>query len=62
MKRRSLAPTDLLGPGEVCRLLGINRMQLKRWRDSAGFPSPWRELEIGPVWVAADVTAWAAKR
>lgn len=61
-KPRYLTPDDLLGPGEVQALCGVNRSTLKRWRDSGKFPAPWRELEQGPVWIRVDVETWHAKR
>jgi predicted DNA-binding transcriptional regulator AlpA len=57
--RRLVEPADLVGPSEVCQLLGgISRPTLMRYR-RGDFPSPWRELEIGPVWIASDVLKWA---
>jgi hypothetical protein len=35
---------------------------MKRWRDAGGFPEPYQELSIGPVWLAEDVRKWADNR
>lgn len=55
-----LKPSDLLGPGEVCRVLGVSRATFMRYRQREDFPKPWVVLGIGPVWLAADIAAYAA--
>lgn len=57
-RRRLVSPADLLGPGEVKGMLRISRATLMRYRQRDDFPKPWRELEQGPVWLAADIAAW----
>jgi predicted DNA-binding transcriptional regulator AlpA len=52
----------LWGPGEITRNLGVSRATMKRWRDAGGFPEPYQELSIGPVWLAEDVRKWAEER
>lgn len=54
----TLDSSDLLGPGEVCRVLGISRATLMRYRRREDFPKPWAELSIGPVWLRADIARW----
>jgi predicted DNA-binding transcriptional regulator AlpA len=53
---------DLLGPSEVCELLEVSPMTLKRYRDAGGFPAPVAELSIGAVWAAEDVRQWHEDR
>lgn len=53
---------ELMGPGEVRVYLQISRPTLATYRQRADFPKPVAELEIGPVWLAADVRAWNARR
>jgi predicted DNA-binding transcriptional regulator AlpA len=49
---------EVWGPGEITRNLGVSRATMKRWRDAGGFPEPYQELSIGPVWLAEDVKRW----
>lgn len=53
---------EVWGPGEITRNLGVSRATMKRWRDAGGFPEPYQELSIGPVWLAEDVRKWSENR
>lgn len=50
-----MSKSKLLGAAEVCRLLGIQRMTLKRLREAKRFPKPKAELAAGPVWTLGQI-------
>lgn len=54
----------LCGAGEACEILGIPTSKLPplRRQASAGFPEPVQVLRCGPIWIRADVEAFAARR
>lgn len=54
-------PLELWGPGEVCRAFDVSRKTFAQWREK-GFPAPYAELSIGPVWLADDVRAWGLEK
>lgn len=56
------ADKRLLGVKEVCALLGVQRMTLKRLRDKGGFPEPLAELATGPIWNEREVQEWQTSR
>lgn len=49
---------QVLGNAEVCDLLGLERMELKRLRDRGDFPQPLAVLRSGPVWDEREVKQW----
>jgi hypothetical protein len=61
----AMPPDCIIGPAEVRQLAGgVTHRTFKLWREGqnlAGrgpFPTPVRELEIGPVFDRRAVTAW----
>ena len=48
----------LLGVSEICALLNVQRMTLKRLRDAGNFPDPLAELNAGPVWDEGVIKEW----
>jgi predicted DNA-binding transcriptional regulator AlpA len=52
---------DLVGPDEVCEMLGVKRNTLVVWqrRSSVKFPPALFELSQMPVWARADIEKWA---
>lgn len=52
---------DLVGPDEVCEMLGVKRNTLVVWqrRPSVKFPVPLFELSQMSVWARGDVEKWA---
>lgn len=54
-----MRPLDVLGPGEVAKLLGVNDATVWRWRQAHLLPRADAELKIGPVWRLSTITRWA---
>lgn len=56
-------PRDLVGTSEAAAICGgVNKSQIGRWRRAGKFPEPCKELKAGPLWWAADVEKFQAKR
>lgn len=51
---------DLVGMGEIRRMLGVSRQRAYVVTRSRAFPPPLVELEQGPIWRRSDVEAWIA--
>jgi hypothetical protein len=49
---------DIVGPGEVLKMLGVSKQRLHELRTSGRFPLPTVELISGPVWLQAVVEAF----
>lgn len=61
----SRPPLDLMGAAEIGKLLGVSRQRVQQLvsddaRKKNGFPDPVAALDMGKVWHADDVRAWAA--
>jgi predicted DNA-binding transcriptional regulator AlpA len=54
----------LIGLKEIAELAGVSRQQVWNWTDSKGmgFPEPVARLGMGPVFSAAEVSAWLKAR
>lgn len=54
---------ELWAPYEVCAAFGWSRVRFMREREK-GFPRPVMVVANGsmPLWIAADVRAWASQR
>ncbi len=47
---------SILGPHEFAVRLGVSRQRLNALRRTLPyFPTPWRELKIGPIWTSEQV-------
>ncbi len=53
---------DLMGAAEIGRLLGVSRQRVQKLVKTSGFPAPVAVLDMGKVWLAEEVRAWAARR
>lgn len=55
-------PDDLVGAAEIARLLGdLSRQRVQQLVRTEGFPEPVARLDMGKVWLRADVERWAAE-
>jgi prophage regulatory protein len=49
----------LMGAGEIGdRLGGVSRQRVQQIISKPTFPTPYDELQMGKVWLIADVEAW----
>ena len=53
---------DLMGAGEIARLLGVSRQRVQQLAQRPDFPEPVAVLDMGKVWKAEDIRAWAVRR
>jgi hypothetical protein len=65
----AMPPDCIIGPAEVRQLAGgVTHRTFKLWREGqnlagrGAFPTPVRELEIGPVFDRRAVTAWLERQ
>jgi prophage regulatory protein len=56
------AVPGLMGAAEIGRLLGVSRQRVQQLVNTDGFPPPVAVLDMGKVWRADDVRAWATAR
>lgn len=49
----------LMAAAEIGRLLGVGRTRVKVLARRADFPAPLDDLDVGRIWLAEDVEAWA---
>ena len=49
---------ELVGLAEIAELLGVSSHTVTSWRQRGQLPDPRWSLKSGPVWRAADITAW----
>lgn len=52
----------ILSPADVCKMLGITRSSLSRWRAEGEFPKP---IRIGPNrvgWRSSTISDWLDSR
>lgn len=47
---------ELLGNGEIAKLLGVSRQRASQITKNAAFPTPVAQLSTGPVWTAPSVS------
>lgn len=50
---------ELAGPAEVQRILGVSRQRVVQLAAENDFPEPLAKLEMGSVWDASSIRAWA---
>jgi len=55
----SQSPLALMGAAEIGRLLGVSRQRVQEVVKTEGFPKPIAVLDMGEVWLAVEVRAWA---
>lgn len=46
---------------EIGRRLGVGRTRTKQLIARPDFPAPFDELDVGRIWLASDIDAWAAQ-
>lgn len=51
-----------MGAAEIGRLLGVSRQRVQQLVNADGFPPPVAVLDMGKVWRADDIRAWATER
>ena len=49
----------LVGPQEVCEILGVSRQRLQQLAARPDFPEPVVELALARVWETEAIRAWA---
>lgn len=60
---RWLARRAAVQPRRSRRSASVSRNTLIRWRESRGFPAPFKQTEGGvELWDAREVRAWIAKQ
>lgn len=52
-------PDHLLGQTEIADLLGVSRQRAQQLYKEGKLPVPYDTLAMGPVWLKADIEAWA---
>ena len=64
-----IVASELVGPGEVAILLGVQRATIRQWRKRGQMPAPILSLLAGsgkgdrlPVWRTEDIIEWAQSR
>ena len=64
-----IVASELVGPGEVAILLGVQRATIRQWRKRGQMPPPMMTLLAGsgkgdrlPVWRTDDIMEWARNR
>ncbi len=53
---------DLVGMGELMKVLGVSRSRVWQMSLRPDFPAPVASLIMGSIWALDDVKAWADKR
>ena len=48
----------LMGAGEIADRLGVCRQRVQQLAAQPDFPRPLDQLQMGKVWLAADVEEW----
>jgi len=48
----------LMGAGEIGERLGVSRQRVQQLAVKPNFPKPYDELQMGKVWLIADIEAW----
>ena len=52
----------LYGVAEIAAALGVARTNISTWVSRGQMPPPDERLASGPVWYAATIEGWIAKR
>ncbi len=61
--RKTVRVEDLVDINEISRRTGVKPNTLRKWRlRREDFPSPTKELSIGPVWAFSDIARYIADR
>ena len=50
----------LMAAAEIGRRLGVGRTRVKHYIALGSWPAPFDRLDVGRVWLTADVEAWIA--
>jgi len=59
---RPSARLDLLGMGELMKLLGVSRSRVWQISLRPDFPPPVATLIVGNIWLREDIIRWADQR
>jgi hypothetical protein len=54
-------PREVVGAGELQRMLGVSRQRVNQLAVSPGFPKPWRTLAQGRIWDLRAIERWAER-
>ncbi len=58
----TLTAVELVGMGELIKLMGVSRSRVSQMSIRPDFPRPLASLIMGSVWDLDDIVAWADKR
>jgi len=53
--------SQIVGAGDIARLLDTTRMTICGWRRNSGFPKPFKTVGVVDLWQWSDVLAWGIK-
>ena len=58
MDTYTLQPENILGLAEIAARFNVPYSTALSWTRSRGFPKPYVELKMGPIWTYASVYEW----
>lgn len=50
---------DLVGTEEIAAMLEVERRTVNVWKQRGRLPDPFATISGTPIWLRADVVAWA---
>ena len=56
------ASVQLVGMGELIKLMGVSRSRVSQMSVRPDFPQPVASLIMGSIWALDDIKAWAERR
>ena len=58
----TLTTVELVGMGELIKLMGVSRSRITQMSIRPDFPAPVASLIMGNVWNLDDIRSWADRR
>jgi prophage regulatory protein len=58
----TLTAVELIGMGELIKLMGVSRSRVAQISSRTDFPAPVASLIMGSIWNLDDIRAWAEQR
>lgn len=55
-------PADIVGPGEVAEMFGVETNVVSNWRKRGKLPAPVAVLKMGPIWTRDQFAAEVEER